>query len=81
MCIGMAQRNSISTTRALYKYLMRQTEKLPSDAKKFYKTSIRHGYEQHVDETDSERIQQIIERSIQDAEWIVNKYAKKSSQT
>ena len=31
------------------------------------------GYEQHVDETDPERLQQIIERSIQDADWIVNK--------
>ena len=37
----MAQRTSISTTRALYKYLMRQTEELPADAKTFYRSSIR----------------------------------------
>ena len=37
----MAQRSSIVTTRALYKYLIRETEKLPSDAKNFYRGSIR----------------------------------------
>jgi len=29
---------------------MRETEKLPQDAAKFYQKSIRHGYEQHSEE-------------------------------
>ena len=37
----MSQRISITTTKALYKYLIRQTELLPADAKKFYRASIR----------------------------------------
>ena len=30
-------------------------------------------YEQHQDEADPERIKQMIDQSIKDAEWIVNK--------
>ena len=36
----------ITTTRSLYKFLVRETQKLPKDASKFYRESIRHGYEQ-----------------------------------
>jgi len=64
----------ITTTRSLYKFLVRETQKLPKDASKFYRESIRHGYEQHSDELDPERLQQIIDRSIEDANWIVKKY-------
>jgi len=70
---------NITTTRALYKFLVKETNKLPSDAKVFYKKSIRHGYEQHIDEKDPERIQQIIDRSIEDANWIVKKYVDKKN--
>lgn len=56
---------------------MRETEKLPKDAAKFYQKSIRHGYEQHSEEDDPERIQQIIQRSVEDAEWILKKYTNK----
>ena len=87
-------RLSIVTTKTLYKFLVRETQKLPQDARVFYKKSIRHvrsamvfgggvhstcfccclqGYEQHSDERDPERIQQIIDRSIEDADWIVKK--------
>jgi len=72
----MSQRISITTTKALYKYLIRQTELLPADAKKFYRASIRREYEQHQDESDPERVKQMIEQSVKDAEWIVNKYNK-----
>jgi len=72
----MAQNPTIATTRALYKYLMRQTEKLPADAKVFYRSSIRREYQQHEEESDPERIQQIIQQTIKDADWIVNKYNK-----
>jgi len=70
-------RLNIVTTKSLYKFLVRETQKLPKDAKIFYKSSIRHGYEQHSDEKDPERIQQIIDRSIEDADWIVKKYSQK----
>ena len=36
------------------------------------------GFEQHTDETDPERIKQIIERSIEDSDWIVKKVGKSS---
>jgi len=72
---GMAKQ--ITTTRALYKFLLRETKKLPEDAGKFYSKQIRATYEQHAEEDDPERIQQIIERSIEDAQWIVKKYNKK----
>jgi len=67
---------TITSARTLYKFLMRETEKLPQDAAKFYQKSIRHGYEQHSEEDDPERIQQIIQRSVEDAEWILKKYTK-----
>ena len=35
------------------------------------------GYIQHAEEDDPERLKQIIERSVEDAEWIVKKYSKK----
>ena len=66
---------TVTTPRRLYKFLHRQTELLPGPAASFYKDSIRRGYGQHTDETDPERISQIIERAIQDAKWIVEKYS------
>jgi len=75
----MAQRTAVTSTRALYKYLLRETEKLPSNAKIFYRNSIKREYDQHKEESDPERIQQIIEQSIKDADWIVNKYTKTSN--
>lgn len=65
----------IGTARSLYKHLVRESRKLPDDAQNFYYKAIRHGYQQHADETDSERVRQIIHRSVEDAKWIVNKYA------
>ena len=35
-------RLNIVTTKTLYKFLVRETQKLPKDARVFYKTSIRH---------------------------------------
>lgn len=66
----------ISTTRALYKFLLREARKLPEDATKFYSKQIRAGCEQHAEEDDPERLQQIYDRAIEDAEWIVKKYKK-----
>ena len=36
----------------------------------------RKEYEQHSEEDDQERVQQIMERAVRDAEWILNKYKK-----
>ena len=36
----------------------------------------RKEYEQHSEEDDQERIKQIMERAVKDAEWILNKYKK-----
>ena len=33
-------------------------------------------YDQHREEDDQERIQQIMERAVKDAEWILQKYKK-----
>ena len=59
----------------------------------FYKRSVRKEYEQHWDEEvnylrkeletkclsfqDPERVDQIMERALMDADWVVKKYAKK----
>jgi len=66
-----------STPKELYKVLLRKCDLLPKDAGKFYKQSVRKEFDQHQDELDAERIQQIIERSLKDADWILNKYNKK----
>ena len=39
-------------------------------------TICRTEYDQHREEDDTERIQQIMERAVRDAEWIVRKYSK-----
>lgn len=65
-----------SSPQGLYKYLIRSCNKLPHDASKYYKESVRKEYEQHCEEDDPERIQQIMERAVKDAEWILNKYKK-----
>ncbi|CAG4989625.1 unnamed protein product [Parnassius apollo] len=67
----------VMTSRQLYKYLLRQCERLPSDACKHYKFSIKQSYKQHISESDPERIKEIIAKSIENAKWIVNKYNQK----
>ena len=62
--------------QGLYKSLLRNCEKLPSDASKFYKRSVRKEFDQHRDEVDKERVAQITERAVRDAEWILNKYRR-----
>ena len=66
---------TVTNPRILYKYLHRQTELLPRLAAAHYKDSIRRGYGQHTEEDDPDRVKQIIEKAIQDAEWIVKKYS------
>ncbi|KAH9525553.1 LYR motif-containing protein 9 [Bulinus truncatus] len=68
---------SAKTPLQLYKYLLRAIEKLPHEAQSYYKHHIKQGYRSHADETDKERIQQIIERAIEDTDWVLQKYAEK----
>ncbi|XP_038061556.1 LYR motif-containing protein 9-like [Patiria miniata] len=72
---------SIKTSKQLYKYLLRACEKLPREAHSHYKHHVRQGFRSHADELDSMRIKQIIARAMQDAEWVLNKYADKDSKT
>jgi len=65
-----------STPKSLYKFLLQTCSRLPPDASKFYKTAVRTEYDQHREEDDPERIQQIMERAVKDAEWILKKYNK-----
>jgi len=37
---------------------------------------VRKEYDQHKDEDDRERVEQIMERALKDAEWILKKYKK-----
>eukprot|EP00091_Calanus_sinicus_P014157 TRINITY_DN31548_c0_g1_i1.p1 TRINITY_DN31548_c0_g1~~TRINITY_DN31548_c0_g1_i1.p1 ORF type:complete len:160 (-),score=36.08 TRINITY_DN31548_c0_g1_i1:223-702(-) len=68
--------NSFKPTnpKSLYKFLLRSCSVLPPDAAKFYRVSVRKEYEQHREEEDPERVEQIMERAVKDAEWILNKY-------
>ncbi|XP_077294528.1 LYR motif-containing protein 9-like [Arctopsyche grandis] len=58
----------------LYKYLLRQCDKLPKDAQQFYKHTVRQNYKQHILESDTERVNSMIIKTLEDAKWILKKY-------
>lgn len=64
------------TPAALYRYLLRRITMLPPDVSAFYRHRIRQEFKSHADETEQERIAQIIEKAVQDIEWIVKRYQK-----
>ncbi|KAG5898260.1 hypothetical protein JTB14_008605 [Gonioctena quinquepunctata] len=66
--------NSGNKSRILYKYLLRQCQKLPKGSKEHYPFMIRQSFKQHIDEKDPVRIEQIIKRAYEDANWILKKY-------
>lgn len=68
--------STIETSKQLYKHLMRECKKLPKESQAYYRHNIRQGFNQHSDETDPERISQIINRAVEDGKWIVDKYSK-----
>ncbi|EFN89723.1 UPF0631 protein HSD24 [Harpegnathos saltator] len=83
----MANRVFVSTTvnspKQLYKYLLRECEKLPKHTQQFYKNSVKQlletyfqSFKQHALETDEERVQQIMERALLDAKWVIQKYSQ-----
>lgn len=68
----------VSTSKGLYKYLLRECQKLPEDAREFYKHTVKQSFKQHVLESDPVRVKQIMERALEDASWVVKKYAGSS---
>ncbi|XP_012059014.1 PREDICTED: LYR motif-containing protein 9-like [Atta cephalotes] len=65
---------TINTPKQLYKYLLRECDNLPKHAQQFYKHSVKQSFKQHVSESDEERIQQIMEKALLDAKWVIQKY-------
>lgn len=93
-CLWCSAKKPPMNSLQLYKYLLRQCDKLPKDAQKFYKHSIRQvrfylcwsvaksryilsslfqNYRQHVHESDTERVNVMITKTLEDAQWIINK--------
>nr|XP_004325250.2 LYR motif-containing protein 9 [Tursiops truncatus] len=63
----------------LYRYLLRCCRQLPTKGiQEHYKHAVRQSFRVHSDEDSPERIQQIIKRAIEDADWILNKYKKQN---
>ncbi|XP_074045125.1 LYR motif-containing protein 9 isoform X3 [Macrotis lagotis] len=58
----------------LYRYLLRCCRQLPAkNIQEHYKHAIRQSFRVHADEDNPERIQQIIRRAIDDADWVMKK--------
>ncbi|XP_006138647.1 LYR motif-containing protein 9 [Pelodiscus sinensis] len=61
----------------LYRYLLRCCKELPAEnIQQHYRHAIRQSFRVHADEDSPERIQQIIKRAIEDADWVMNKYKR-----
>ncbi|KAK6192383.1 hypothetical protein SNE40_003859 [Patella caerulea] len=58
----------------LYRFILRSIKVLPKEARIYYTHQTRQSYKSHCDETDTERIKQIIERAVEDTKWVVRKY-------
>ncbi|CAI9615928.1 unnamed protein product [Staurois parvus] len=64
----------------LYRYLLRCCKQLPNEnLQHYYKHAVRQSFQVHADEDDPERIQQIIKRAIEDADWVMNKVCGRKS--
>ncbi|GAB0198257.1 LYR motif-containing protein 9 [Grus japonensis] len=67
----------VQNSLQLYRYLLRCCKQLPEEnIRQHYRHAVRQTFKVHADEDDPERIQQIIKRAIEDADWIMNKYKK-----
>ncbi|CAG0897909.1 unnamed protein product, partial [Darwinula stevensoni] len=73
--MGMPLHAHIRSSLHLYKYLLRECERLPEKHRLYYKNHVRQGFQQHIDEDDPERIQQIIIKAVEDAKWVVKKWS------
>ncbi|XP_017793136.1 PREDICTED: LYR motif-containing protein 9-like [Habropoda laboriosa] len=68
--------SALKSPKQLYKFLLRECERLPKNAQLFYKHSVKQSFKQHLIEPDKNRVQQIMEKAVQDAEWLLKKYSK-----
>ncbi|XP_062505286.1 LYR motif-containing protein 9-like [Corticium candelabrum] len=80
--IGLARKRLVPvyeivmSSTALYRHLLRCVALLPKEVQPYYKHHVRQGFKSHEDEDDPERIEEIVMRSRQDAQWILNKYKR-----
>ncbi|XP_027739668.1 LYR motif-containing protein 9 [Empidonax traillii] len=75
--VPLPQAELVRNAVQLYRYLLRCCRSLPDDSiRRHYRHHIRQSFKVHADEDDPERIQQIIKRAIEDADWVMNKYKK-----
>ncbi|XP_066189705.1 LYR motif-containing protein 9 [Sylvia atricapilla] len=71
----LPQAELVRSSLQLYRYLLRCCRRLPhGPVQQHYRHAIRQSFKVHADEDDPERIQQIIKRAIEDADWVMNKY-------
>ncbi|XP_057174027.1 LYR motif-containing protein 9 isoform X1 [Ursus arctos] len=71
----------VRTPLQLYRYLLRCCRQLPTKGvQEHYKHAVRQSFRVHSDEDNPERIQQIIKRAIEDADWIMNKREREHEQ-
>ena len=73
----MSAKQLVKTPIQLYKYLLRTIEKLPSEEIRiYYKDWARNNYRSHSDESDPERVQEIIRCAIDNADMVLKKYTE-----
>ncbi|CAL8115668.1 unnamed protein product [Orchesella dallaii] len=66
---------AVYSPKGLYKHLIRQCNKLPhEEISAYYKHHVRQSFNQHADESDPERVNQIINQAVKDIEWVLKKY-------
>ncbi|KAH3877570.1 hypothetical protein DPMN_001445 [Dreissena polymorpha] len=70
--------HNVKSPVQLYKFLLRNIKKLPKTAQGHYKHHVKQQFKSHSDEIAEDRIKEIIEQSIKDCQWVINKYSKKS---
>ncbi|KAF0853064.1 mitochondrial Complex1_LYR family protein [Andalucia godoyi] len=60
-------------TLLLFKTCLRRIQTFPMSAQSYYRHHVRQHFSAHRDETDAERINELLERAEQSAQWVVNK--------
>ncbi|CAM9758303.1 unnamed protein product [Bubo scandiacus] len=70
----------VQNSLQLYRYLLRCCKQLPEEnIRQHYRHAVRQSFKVHADEDNPERIQQIIKRAIEDADWVMNKFKREST--
>lgn len=75
----MLEPSQVKSIYQLYKFLIKSLKQLPGEAQKsYYRNYIRSQLNSHKDEFDPERIDFIVKRSYEQAEWVLKKFPKKN---